>query len=218
MHSAARNLVLTLSVMVGAGAVAQPAGQQQVKGTVLEKLDAAGYSYLRINTGKVEEWAAVPQVDVAKDATVTIDVQARMQNFESKSLKRTWPVIIFGTVAGPQGAPPPTPVNKDGVPNPHANGLPKSVSTPSVDGVVLERLDAGIYTYLRIKTASGETWAAVPKGEAAVGAQVRIRNPQPMDGFQSPSLKRTFERIIFGTLDAPTPTPTPAPAPSAPAK
>lgn len=210
MHSAARNLVLTLSVMVGAGAVAQPAGQQQVKGTVLEKLDAAGYSYLRINTGKVEEWAAVPQANVAKDATVTIDVQARMQNFESKSLKRTWPVIIFGTVVGPQGAPPPTPVNKDGVPNPHANGLPKTVSSAPLDGVVLERLEGGVYTYFKLKTANGETWAAVPKADVAVGGQVRIRNPQPMDGFQSPTLKRTFERIVFGTLDAPTPSPAPA--------
>ncbi|MBL8923036.1 MAG: hypothetical protein JNJ54_29575 [Myxococcaceae bacterium] len=211
MHNAARNLVVTLSVVLGAGALAQPA-PQQIKGTVVEKLDAGGYSYLRLNTGKAEEWAAVPQVNVAKDAVVTIDVQARMQNFESKSLKRSWPVIIFGTVAGPQGAPPPMPVNKDGVPNPHATGLPKTVSTPPVDGVVVERLEAGVYTYLKLKTASGETWAAVPKAEVAVGAQVRIRNPQPMDGFQSPSLKRTFDRIIFGTLDAP------PPAPSAPTK
>lgn len=200
MHLAARSLIVVLS-LVGPEAAAQPASQ--VKGTVVEKLDAAGYSYLRVSTGAAEEWAAVPHADVAKGATVTIDVQARMQNFESKSLKRTWPVIIFGTLAGPQGAAPATPVNKDGVPNPHANGLPKSVSTPSVDGVVLERLDAGVYTYLRLKTATGETWAAVPKAEVAKGAQVRIRNPQPMDGFQSPSLKRTFERIIFGTLDAP---------------
>lgn len=176
-----------------------PAQAERLSGTVVEKLDAAGYSYLRISTGPAEEWAAVPQVDFDKGTVVTIEVQARMQGFASKSLKRSWPVIAFGTVIAPAPAAAP----QKPVENPHAKGLPRTLDAPPVEGTVLERLDAGTYSYLRLKTKAGELWAAVPRAEVPNGMTVTIRNAQPMDGFQSPSLKRTFERIVFGTLELP---------------
>ncbi len=198
-----RSLLLT-SMLAGLVAFAQPA--TSMSGTVVEKVDAAGYSSVRVKTATADEWAAVPQVELATGAKVTIEVQARMQNFESKTLKRTWPVIIFGTITA--GAAPAAPAAA-GKPmeNPHANGLPKTLSTPPVDGTVLERIDTGVYTYLRLKTKDGETWAAVNRAEVLVGMQVRILNAQPMDGFQSPTLKRTFEHIVFGSLELPAVTP-----------
>ena len=204
-----RTLLVSCS-LISVIAVAQPA--MQLKGTVAEKLDAAGYSYLRVTTATGDEWAAVPQVDVAKGAAVTVDVQAKMANFESKTLKRTWPVIAFGTMAAPAGQPAATGKAPMPMENPHAAGLPKTVSTPSLDGTVLERIDAGVYTYVRLQTKNGETWAAVTRAELPVGMQVRIKNPQSMDGFQSPTLKRTFEKIVFGSLELP------AAAPGAAAK
>lgn len=198
-----RSLLLT-SMLAGLVAFAQPA--TSISGTVVEKVDAAGYSYVRVKTATADEWAAVPQVELATGAKVTIEVQARMQNFESKTLKRTWPVITFGTVAAPAAQPglagKPAPIE-----NPHAAGLPKTLSIPPLDGTVLERIDAGVYTYVRLKTKAGETWAAVSRAELPVGMQVRIKNPQPMDGFQSPTLKRTFERIVFGSLELPAASP-----------
>lgn len=195
-----RSLLLT-SMLAGLVAFAQPT--TSITGVVVEKVDAAGYSYVRVKTATAEEWAAVPQAEVAVGAKVTIEVQARMQNFESKTLKRTWPVIIFGTItsgAAPAAAGKP-------MENPHANGLPKTLSTPPVDGTVLERIDTGVYTYLRLKTKDGETWAAVNRAEVLVGMSVRILNAQPMDGFVSPTLKRTFEHIVFGSLELPAVTP-----------
>ncbi len=70
----------------------------------------------------------------------------------------------------------------------------------SLTGTVLETLDAGPYIYLRLKTAKGETWAAVNKANVKKGSEVTIVNPMPMDGFESKTLKRKFDRIVFGTL------------------
>lgn len=179
-------LILTL---LSFSAFADP----QLKGTLKERLDSGGYSYLRVETSGGERWAAVPQVALEPGAAVAIDGQAEMKNFESKSLKRTWAVITFGTLAGAPAAAAPV--------NPHEAGLPKtSPATAAIDGTVLEVIDAKTYSYLRLKTANGETWAAVPRATLAKGATVRVLNAQPMDGFKSPSLNRTFERIVFGTL------------------
>jgi hypothetical protein len=77
-------------------------------------------------------------------------------------------------------------------------------STPAastgVTGEVLEVKDVDIYTYLRLKTKDGETWAAVGKAPVKVGAKVTIENPMVMKNFESKSLKKTFPTILFGTL------------------
>ena len=67
-------------------------------------------------------------------------------------------------------------------------------------GKVLERIDADRYSYLRLSVESGETWAAVLQADVQVGDEVTIPNPMPMDGFESKTLNRKFERIMFGVL------------------
>jgi hypothetical protein len=69
-----------------------------------------------------------------------------------------------------------------------------------VKGVVLETKDAAGYTYLRLKTADGEIWAAVNKAAVAKGAEVTIVDAALMTNFNSPTLGRTFDKIVFGTL------------------
>lgn len=185
---------MRVPILVILSSLSALAADPQLKGTLKERLDSGGYSYLRVETASGERWAAVPQVKLEPGAAVSVDTQAEMKNFESKSLKRTWAVIAFGTLAGAPVAAAPTT-------NPHEAGLPKtSPVTAAVDGTVLEVIDTKTYTYLRLKTATGETWAAVPRAALAKGAEVRVLNAQPMDGFKSPSLNRTFERIVFGTL------------------
>jgi hypothetical protein len=71
---------------------------------------------------------------------------------------------------------------------------------PTLNGQVLEVLDVGAYTYLRLKTADGETWAAVNKSPVKVGSEVTIHDPALMENFESKALNRTFPTIIFGTL------------------
>ncbi len=73
----------------------------------------------------------------------------------------------------------------------------------TVSGTVLETMDASDYTYMRLKTASGETWAAITKTKIAKGDAVTVTNAMVMDGFQSKTLNRTFDHILFGVLAAP---------------
>ena len=73
-------------------------------------------------------------------------------------------------------------------------------AVPTMKGKVLEVKDVAAYTYLRLKTADGETWAAVNKSAVKKGAEVTIDNPMVMRNFESKSLKRTFDTIVFGTL------------------
>ena len=67
-------------------------------------------------------------------------------------------------------------------------------------GEVLEVRDVDQYTYLRLKTAQGETWAAVTRAAVKPGAQITIDNPMVMNNFESKALKKTFTSIVFGTL------------------
>jgi hypothetical protein len=79
-----------------------------------------------------------------------------------------------------------------------ADAAPAGAS--ALAGPVLEKLDAPPYSYLKVKTSQGETWAAVPQTPTAVGASVRVYNPMLMTDFESKSLKRTFKEVYFGTL------------------
>jgi hypothetical protein len=81
-----------------------------------------------------------------------------------------------------------------------AAGDVNPAAMPPMKGRVLEVKDVDAYTYLRLKTAEGETWAAVNKAPVTKGAEVTIDNPMVMHNFESKSLKRTFDSIVFGTL------------------
>ena len=89
----------------------------------------------------------------------------------------------------------------------------QAMPAPSIMGTVLETKDAAGYTYLRLKTKDGETWVAVPVAQVKVGATVTIEDPQTMANFQSRSLNKTFDRIIFGTLGGSAPQPVAQAAP-----
>jgi len=82
---------------------------------------------------------------------------------------------------------------------------------PTLKGEVLEVVDVQTYTYMRLKTGQGETWAAVPRSEVKKGQQVVLEDVAVMENFESPTLKRKFDRIAFGQLAA-----TAAPAAAAP--
>ena len=69
-----------------------------------------------------------------------------------------------------------------------------------IEGTLLEKIDAPPYTYLKLKTASGEAWAAVPKADVAVGQKVTVADAMPMEKFESKTLKRTFDLVYFGNV------------------
>lgn len=81
-----------------------------------------------------------------------------------------------------------------------AAGTPPAAQGTSLKGEVLEVKDVDPYTYLRLRTKDGETWAAVNKAPVKKGARVTIENAVVMDNFESKTLKKTFDRIVFGSL------------------
>lgn len=70
----------------------------------------------------------------------------------------------------------------------------------TVKGEVLEVKEVDAYNYLRLKTKEGELWAAVNKVPVQKGTQVTIENAMVMSKFKSKALKKTFDKIVFGTL------------------
>jgi hypothetical protein len=76
-----------------------------LSGSVLETIAASSYTYLRLATDNGEIWAAVPSTSVAVGTKVTLENTTKMTAFKSSTLKRTFDVIYFGTLAN--GAPKP---------------------------------------------------------------------------------------------------------------
>lgn len=85
-------------------------------------------------------------------------------------------------------------------PAPQAQGALSAVQPASIKGTVAERIDASPYSYLRLTTAQGEIWAAVPQSNVTSGAEVTVEGPMPMDGWESKTLNRKFDKLVFGTL------------------
>jgi hypothetical protein len=77
---------------------------------------------------------------------------------------------------------------------------PASVNS-TVTGEVLEVKGVEVYTYLRLKTAQGEVWAAVNKAPVVKGAKVTLTNVMTMQNFESKELKKTFPTILFASLE-----------------
>lgn len=80
---------------------AAPQAQQQApaamgkSGTVVETMNAAGYTYVQVDTGSEKIWAAAPEFTVAVGDAVVIPEGMAMPNYESKTLERTFESILF---------------------------------------------------------------------------------------------------------------------------
>lgn len=66
-----------------------------ITGKVLETMDAAGYTYVRVEAGPDSVWAAGPKTTVTPGDTVTIPTGMLKRDFTSKTLNRTFEEIYF---------------------------------------------------------------------------------------------------------------------------
>lgn len=92
--------MIFFAASVLAGEQPVPPGLGSVSGEVLEVANVPGYTYLRLKTARGEKWAAVNRSEVGKGDRVTVENAVVMKDFESRSLKRTFKSILFGTLAG----------------------------------------------------------------------------------------------------------------------
>ena len=70
-----------------------------VEGKVVETLDAATYTYVKVDTGSGEQWVAVPAVELEVGQDVSFAGGMEMKELESKTLGRTFDSVIFSSGA-----------------------------------------------------------------------------------------------------------------------
>jgi hypothetical protein len=75
--------------------LAAPVPEGMIRGTVLETMDAAGYTYVLLDTAEGTRWVATQQTPVAVDDIVQTNQGMMMRDFTSQSLNRTFEVIYF---------------------------------------------------------------------------------------------------------------------------
>jgi hypothetical protein len=79
------------------------AGARTITGSVVETMDAASYTYVRVDTGTEQVWAAASQFPVKIGDRVSVSLEFPLENFHSKALNRDFPVIYFVSQIGREG-------------------------------------------------------------------------------------------------------------------
>jgi len=72
-----------------------------------------------------------------------------------------------------------------------------SAGMPSNEGKVLSTLDAPGYTYMELANTEKRFWIAAPTMRVKAGDRVRFEQSLVMKNFNSKTLNRTFDQIIF---------------------
>jgi len=72
-----------------------------------------------------------------------------------------------------------------------------AAGTPNNEGKVLATLDAPGYTYMELANTEKRFWIAAPTTKVKVGDRVRFDQSLVMKNFNSKTLNRTFDQIIF---------------------
>ena len=96
--------VLVLSLLFTGSVLTSHAGDApELSGKVIETMDSGGYTYAQIENKGKKTWVAVPKTKIVKGKNISFVPGMEMQNFESKTLNRTFDRIIFsGGVSGQQ--------------------------------------------------------------------------------------------------------------------
>lgn len=139
-------------------------------------------------------------------------------------MKQTWMILLTCTwmLLGckDKPAPPPTDVSgphgelRDHINSPHnqvpaqgevgaVNPHARAEATPQKPGTgkmgrVVQLLNSVGYSYVEVVNEAGEkTWLALPQLELDVGDELEYPDKLPLVNFESKTLKRTFDRLVF---------------------
>ncbi len=70
-------------------------------------------------------------------------------------------------------------------------------SLPDNEGIIISTIDTTGYTYMELENNGDRFWIAAPTTQVKVGDHIRFVESMVMTNFSSPTLNRTFRRIIF---------------------
>lgn len=106
------------------------------------------------------------------------------------------PEAAHAPSSAPAGAPPAEAI--EGKKDPHAGMERQAINAGTGrKGRVVETMNAAGYTYLRVDENGSSVWLAVMEVPVKVGDVVEFPDSQPMTGFRSKTLNRTFDSILF---------------------
>ncbi len=148
-------------------------------GVVKETMNAGGYTYAKLSVGGTEVWAAGPVTRLAVGDTVAVAASTPMRNFTSPTLHRTFSTIYF----------------TEGFLKP-GQKVAEGMAGPG-QGVVKQTIDVSTYTYFEVASGDSTIWLAGPTTKVEKGQTIAWSSGTPMENFRSPTLKRTFSRILF---------------------
>lgn len=66
-----------------------------ITGKVVETMNSSGYTYVRVDTGREEIWAAAPETAVKVGDMIATAPGMPMKDFESEPLQRTFDMVYF---------------------------------------------------------------------------------------------------------------------------
>jgi hypothetical protein len=108
-----------------------------VTGTVVETLDVKTYTFVHVNAGSEDLWAATGQFSVAVGDRVVVPLEMPMRNYHSESLDRDFPLIYFASSITKEGETPPPmapfpghPPTGASPPSAGAQGVTEAISQP----------------------------------------------------------------------------------------
>jgi hypothetical protein len=101
------------------GAVIERVDAGEIRGTVVESMQASGFTYARVRTVDGDEWLVLPGNQAAiKGAKVVVTATMVAEKFQSQSLGRTFDRVTFGQLASTAKA--------------SANGMPSGSAHPAM--------------------------------------------------------------------------------------
>src|ERR1035437_8660224 len=160
-----------------------------LEGKVVETMNAGGYTYISLEKDGKKGWVAVPGAEVAVGQEIKVKPGTEMGLFSSRTLKRSFDNIIFspGLVTEAHSQPTQTQPAAEGAMklpaghkavdiNAKPRGMAAVMNSPAggeakgdLSGKVVETMDAGGYTYIKLEKDGKQTWAAVPTMKVTVG-------------------------------------------------
>jgi len=199
---------LVLGMMCAGGHVmAMPGASSEaveISGVVAESMEGGRYTYIRVDAEDYSAWVAATHVEVKAGDRVTARGATIMENFESPSLNRTFDSILFADVVEVNGetsaavSKPKLPAGHPVAPSGGAHGMIGGDGRMhQASGTVVETMNVGNYTYVLIDTGDGTLWAVTDQFEVKPGDAVKVPGGMMAENFESPSLGRTFEKLLF---------------------
>jgi hypothetical protein len=114
---------------------AAPAAVRTVTGSVVETMNAANYTYLRLDTGDEKIWAATIQIDVKVGDRLVVPLEMSMRNFHAEKLGRDFPIIYFSSSVSREGGAPVVPVGAAPAAAPDGQAAPAAQAAPAGQGM-----------------------------------------------------------------------------------